>query len=216
MLLVLMGLVIVTGCSAPRPSGAKVLTPATPTEIAQGASEPTIAVNTTRTPWPTIAIPDTPLPPPTVTPAPFRPSPTPIPSATLILPTPTQPLAVLCYFGGTSLVPVANYLGRPEYYAEFTIGGWQCNLPANTKGYLQMEPGTYGWSASIPARGRFGRVQGTITVGPGTNIAEIVLCAPGETLATAPNCPSSGIAPPTGGSNPVPTRVLFTPTRSPK
>ena len=215
-LLLCLILLMVPGCSAPRTSVAKVVASVSPTEVTQRASGPTVTNRTTRTPWPTIVIPDTPLPPPTVTPAPFRPSPTPIPSATPILPTPTPPLAVICYFGGTSLVPVANYLGRPEYYAEFSIGGWQCNLPANTKGYLQIEPGTYGWSAGIPARGRFGKVQGTITVGLGVNIAEIVLCAPEDRLATAPQCPSVGAAPPTGASNSIPTVVPSTPTRAPK
>jgi hypothetical protein len=209
-------LLIASSCSSPRTSVAKVTPPTTPTKVAQEANEPVTVAKATRTPWPTLVIPDTPLPPPTITIAVFKPAPTTVPTATPIPPTPTKTLDTLCYFGGNSLVVIGNYLGPPEYYAEFQIGGWQCNIPANTKGYLRMEPGTYDWSATIPVRGRLGKVQGTITVNPGVNSAEIVLCIVEDSLATAPQCPSSGAAPPVRAATPVPPPPSAVPTPGPK
>jgi hypothetical protein len=210
------GLLGAFGCSTPPSFVSKQNSTTTPRPSQLAVSQsPTSIV--TLTPWPTIIIPDTPPPQATASPVPFRPYPTDVPTATRVLPTPTKTLPVICYLGGTSLVPIGNYLGPAEFRAELMIGGWQCDIPANTKGYLQMDTGKYDWSARIPARGQLGRVGGNITVATsGLNAAEIVLCIVENKLATIPACPSSGIPSAPQPTSPAPIQPTIPPTRSPK
>lgn len=207
--ILLLGLVLLTtvGCTATRTPVPKPTE--TPSSISENTPEPTNVVKPTRTPWPTLIAPMT-----------LAPEPTAAPGATSIAPvwspTPRITLPIICSAGGSrsGLVLISNFIGQPGHYADVQIGGLRCSVAPNSAGYAQLDPGTYSWSASIPVKGRWGRVQGSVTVSPGPNSSGIVLCMTEDHLATVPQCPSGGAALPGSASAPEPS--LPTATSVPK
>jgi hypothetical protein len=112
-------------------------------------------------------------------------------------------------------VIVSNYIGQAGSEIDLQVGGIRCGIRTNSKGYFQLDPGTYQWSANVPARGKLGRIRGDITVSAGVNSPGMVFCEVDGELATIPACPGGGPGPGgpaapgagSGSQGPTPTRL---------
>lgn len=196
-LLVSVILLFATSCATPALSTLQnTLTPTVKPPEPTKLSSPTA----TRTPWPTLVSPETPGPQPNDAPTvvPNAPAQSPVSTrATLFIICPSDSLSPISGYG---LISLFNFIGQPDWSVEITIGGTVCSVPPGKGGYVQLRPGTYPWTAKVPARGKLGNIQGNITVNPGSNNGEIVFCIVEDNLASAPRCPSGGPGAP--GGNP--------------